>query len=220
MTGAVGAMTEALDRLAALLDNPHYLDDAWKSEAVNLATLVELGYRQLEGLSPPGQAQEKHAAAVRAVQDCQTLTVYVFQGINNLDKGPFDEVKQRVAFCRDRLRVATGAPGSIEEQSQPVSIEAARQEVHVRAKRDANLRAGPGTTYPVVGIALQDEGFTVVGRNTKGDWLRVSGSKTRDAWIALFLVEPDGDLAPVPVVTPAAPEAGPTRSLATPATHS
>jgi hypothetical protein len=198
MSAAVQALTAALDRLAALLASPQYQDDAWKSDAVNHATRVELGYRQLEALSPPMESQEQHGAAVAAVQDCQTLAAYLFQGINNLDKQPFDEIKKRVDFCRTKLDVATRAPGSVEARSQPDLVEAARQEVRARAKRDANLRGGPGTSYPRVGTAAPGDTFTVVGRTAKADWLQVTGVKVKDAWIATFLVEVDGDLQAIP----------------------
>lgn len=199
MAGSVHALQGALDKLSLLLAEPHYFDDAWKSEAVNLATLVELGYRQLEGLAPPEAEQRQHAEAVQALQDCETLTVYVFQGINNLDKGPFDEVKERVNFCRTKLDVATRAPGSVESQSQPVSLEAARHEVQVRVKRDANLRGGPGTTYPRVATAAPGDTFIVTGRTAKGDWLQITNDRVKTAWIAAFLVEVDGDPGSVPV---------------------
>ncbi len=203
--GAVTALRDALDKLAIRLADPHYFDDTWKSDAVNFATIVELGYRELEGLTPPDANREQHAQLVQAVQDCQTLTVYVFQGINNLDKGPFDEVKQRVDLCRDKLRVATDAPGSIEAQKQPANVEAARREISVTTKRDANLRGGPGTAYEVVGAARTWDKFTVVGRTAKGDWLQVNGDRARGWWIAAFLVEADGDLQAAPVITPSAP---------------
>lgn len=205
MNGAVQSLSDSLQKLAALLENPRYIDEGWKSEAVNLATQVELGYRQLEGLSPPEESLEKHAAAVRAVQDCQALTVYVFQGINKLDKGPFDEVKQRVDSCRNTLGVAVRAPGSIEEPRQPVKVEPARKEVQVRLKRNANLRGDPSTKNPVVATTRLGDTFTVIGRTARGDWLRVTNAKVKDAWIAAFLVEADGDLNSVPTIDQANP---------------
>ncbi len=207
LTGTVSALSESLDKLSALLADPRYFDDTWKSTAVNLATLVELGYRQLEALAPPDEQQEQHAEAVQAVRDCQTLTVYVFQGISNLDKGPFDEVKERVDFCRSKLDLATRAPGSVESRSQPVSVEAARQAVQVRVKRDANLRGGPGTAHPRVATAAAGDTFTAVGRTAQGDWLQVSSERVKNAWIAAFLVQADGDLRTVAVVDATAPSA-------------
>jgi hypothetical protein len=200
--GAVQSLAAALDRLAALFAAPHYLADTWKADAVNQATLVELGYRQVEGLTPPLPEQDQHASVVAAIQECQTLTVYVFQGINNLDRGPFDEAKKRVDFCRNKLRLATNAPGSLDEQSQPASVEPAQQEVRVTVKRGANLRGGPGTNYPVVGGAREGDEFTVTGRTEKSDWLQIAGPRGNRVWIAAFLVEAPGDLGKVPVVAP------------------
>ena len=199
MAGAMYALRESLDQLSALLAEPRYLDDAWRSQAINLATLTELGYRQIEGLSPPADEQAQHAETVRAAEACQSLTAYVLQGINNLDKGPFDEVKERVDFCRSKLDAAARAPGSAESQRQPVSLEAARQSVHVRVKRDANLRSGPGTSYPRVATAAPGDTFTAIGRTGGGDWLEISNDKIKNAWIAVFLLEVDGDLTAIPV---------------------
>jgi hypothetical protein len=205
MSGTVRALRDSLDKLAVLLADPHYLDDAWRSDAVNLATLVELSYRQLEGLSPPDEQQEKYAAALHAVLECETLTVYVYQGINNLDRGPFDEVKRRVEFCRNNLDVATYAPGSEAARSRPVGLEAAGRGVHAKVKRDANLRGGPGTNNPRVATAALGDTLAVTGRTAKGDWLQVSNDKVKNAWIAVFLVEADGDLSSVPVIDQANP---------------
>jgi hypothetical protein len=199
MDGTVRALRNALDELAALLAEPHYLDDTWKSDVVNLATLVELGYRQLESLTPPENSRANHAAAVQAVQDCQTLAAFVFEGINNLDKGPFDEVAERVGFCQSKLEVATRAPGSVEAESQPANFEAARKAVQATIKRDANLRGGPSTKYERVATAAPGDLFTVTGRTEKGDWLQVTNEKVKTAWIAAFLVQTDGDLNTVPV---------------------
>lgn len=50
--------------------------------------------------------------------------------------------------------------------------------------RSANLRAGPGTTYPVVGAARPGQTVTIVETNLAGDWYRLAD----DQWIAAFLV--------------------------------
>ncbi len=205
MDGAVHTLQDALGRLSALLADPHYFYDAWKSDVIDQSTLVERGYRQLEGLTPPGREQARHAQVLRAVQDCQTLTVYVFQGINNLDKSPFDEVTKRVGSCRTALDLATGAVRSLAAPSLPASFGTPHPEVHVRTKRDANLRGGPSTSYPVVAGVKEGDRFTVLGRTTKGDWLQVTGEKVQNAWIAVFLVQPDGDPNSVSVITQANP---------------
>ncbi|WP_297633547.1 SH3 domain-containing protein [Caldilinea sp.] len=49
---------------------------------------------------------------------------------------------------------------------------------------NANLRAGPGTNYPIVGGMSAHQTVTVIGRNSTGDWLQLDDG----AWIAAFLV--------------------------------
>jgi hypothetical protein len=74
--------------------------------------------------------------------------------------------------------------------------------------RDANLRAGPGTTFAVVGSARAGSSVVVSGTNPAGDWYQLDDGK----WIAAFLVR-SGDAAP-PVAT-ARPTARP-RATSTP----
>jgi hypothetical protein len=205
MDAAVATLRDSLGRLSVLLLTPRYFDNAWKSEAIDQSTLVELGYRQVEGLTPPDKEQAKHAEALQALQDCQTLTVYVYQGINNLDKGPFDEITKRVASCRDQLDQALGATVSIEAQIQTAGAASAGSEVHARAKRGVNLRSGPGTNFSLAATAREGDTFTVTGRTQKSDWLQVTGEKVQSAWIAVFLVQADGDLNSVPVINQANP---------------
>lgn len=60
------------------------------------------------------------------------------------------------------------------------------------ANRNANLRAGPGTTYAVAGSTASGQQLDIVARNSAGDWLQLASG----AWIAAFLVNNvPGDLA-------------------------
>jgi hypothetical protein len=91
-----------------------------------------------------------------------------------------------------------------------------------------NLRAGPGTSYPVLGQARTADALAITGRNTDGSWLQVccvsarmgaesSGGELRGrtGWVAAGLVEVQGDLAflavialpPLPTSTPQPPTA-------------
>jgi hypothetical protein len=82
--------------------------------------------------------------------------------------------------------------------------------------RSANLRAGPGTNYAVVGSAAAQQAIEPLGRNAAGDWLQVE-SAAGEAWIAAFLVEnvdaaglPEREsTAPTVTPVPAAPAAAP-----------
>ena len=72
---------------------------------------------------------------------------------------------------------------------------------------NANLRAGPGTSFAVVGGARAGETVDVIGCNAAGDWYELPA----DRWVAAFLVDlqarPPGD----PARRPGAPDpaAGP-----------
>lgn len=71
----------------------------------------------------------------------------------------------------------------------------------------ANLRAGPGTNFAVVGSAQAGDALDIVGQNGDGTWFVLANG----AWIAAFLVNnaPTG----LPVVEPAAtPAPTPTAS--------
>lgn len=65
------------------------------------------------------------------------------------------------------------------------------------ANRNANLRGGPGTGYPIVGAAEAGEALTIIARNTAGDWLQLDGG----AWIATFLVDNAPEQALLPVAS-------------------
>jgi uncharacterized protein YgiM (DUF1202 family) len=49
----------------------------------------------------------------------------------------------------------------------------------------ANLRAGPGTEYEIVGTAQVGQELTVIGRNASSDWYQLDNG----LWIAAFLVD-------------------------------
>lgn len=69
------------------------------------------------------------------------------------------------------------------------------------ANRNANLRGGPGTNYPVVGGVSAGDALDVVARNPAGDWLRLRNGN----WIAAFLVDNAPADLPVATDTPARP---------------
>lgn len=60
---------------------------------------------------------------------------------------------------------------------------------------DANLRAGPGTTFDRVGSVTAGASLTIVGRNEAGDWFKLDSG----AWIFAELV--NNPPAELPVVT-------------------
>ena len=74
----------------------------------------------------------------------------------------------------------------------------------------ANLRAGPGTDFPVVGGLYQNESAPLLGRNQTGDWLQVQLPDGL-GWIFATLVETTLPIADLPLIDPPpAPEPSPT----------
>ena len=74
----------------------------------------------------------------------------------------------------------------------------------------ANLRAGPGTDFPVVGGLYQNESAPLLGRNQTGDWLQVQ-LPDGPAWIFAPLVETTLPIAELPLIDPPpTPEPSPT----------
>ena len=65
----------------------------------------------------------------------------------------------------------------------------------------ANLRAGPGTDYPVVGVLYQDDTAALLGRNQAGDWLQLQ-RPDGPAWIFAPLVQTTVPIADLPIIDP------------------
>lgn len=73
------------------------------------------------------------------------------------------------------------------------------------ATKDANLRAGPGTTFTIAGTVKAGQTLKIVGKNPAGDWYHLdSGS-----WIAAFLVKVSAT-TPTATAPPAGKKATPT----------
>lgn len=68
-----------------------------------------------------------------------------------------------------------------------------------RVSGNANLRAGTGTTFDIVGSVTPSDDILILGRNAAGDWLRVRVGST-EAWLFASLVTTDVDIASLPVV--------------------
>ncbi len=62
-----------------------------------------------------------------------------------------------------------------------------------------NVRAGPGTEFPVVTTIERGQEFDIVGKNAAGDWWRFCCVNEEPAWVIDELVEADGAVDTVPV---------------------
>lgn len=113
-------------------------------------------------------------------------------------------------MCKAKLRIAVlyfvllallvPMPGAVAfgQTGKPTATNVAS--VQVKVLKAANLREGPGTNYEVVGTAKANQAVSIVGKNAKGDWYKLSTG----VWIAAFLVsKPVGNVAVVDEVAKA-----------------
>jgi serine/threonine protein kinase len=71
----------------------------------------------------------------------------------------------------------------------------------VSVVNDANVRAGPGIEYPVIGFLRQGESTIATSTNQNSDWFGIYYSSDLDgqAWISARMVEPE-DLKNLPII--------------------
>lgn len=82
-----------------------------------------------------------------------------------------------------------------------------QKNVKVTILQNMNVRAGPGTNYPIAGPGPAGESAKVVGRNDDASWLQVEYPLSNDGtgWVYAPLVEVTGDPTEVAVVQVAPP---------------
>jgi uncharacterized protein YraI len=90
---------------------------------------------------------------------------------------------------------ATTAPAATRE-----SAEAPIATVSTTSTR-LNVRAGPGTDYPIVDKAEPGDQYVVLGRNEAGDWLQLALSDAEDGfgWVAAEYTQVSGEIADLAV---------------------
>lgn len=95
--------------------------------------------------------------------------------------------------------VVEPTPTPVAEQAQaPATTEISTA---ASANRSANLRGGPGTSYPVVGGVQTGQVLTIVAKNDAGDWYQLDNGQ----WIAAFLVNNTPSVVSAPSQASAAP---------------
>jgi hypothetical protein len=72
-----------------------------------------------------------------------------------------------------------------------------------------NVRSGPGTVYPIVAVVHINDALAIIGSIADGAWLQVccvaiaeGGAATESGWVASPLVEVQGSLAGLAIITP------------------
>ncbi|MEX1020246.1 MAG: hypothetical protein WDZ49_11330 [Litorilinea sp.] len=103
-------------------------------------------------------------------------------------------------------------PGSITVPGEEPGAMTAR--VSVTDSR-LNVRAGPGTTYVIIGKADPGDSYDAIGRNADASWIMLATPDvaTGFGWVSAEFVELSGDASALPRATQTAPESA---ALATP----
>jgi uncharacterized protein YraI len=68
------------------------------------------------------------------------------------------------------------------------------------ATANANLRAGPGTNYPVVGGLKKGDTVQIIGKTSDGQWYRIKLTSGTTAWVASDYIKVDAESGTIPVV--------------------
>jgi len=79
----------------------------------------------------------------------------------------------------------------------------------------ANLRAGPGTNYDIVGGLTAGDPVNIIGQTDDGEWYQIELASGTTAWIASFLVSTEAGA--IPIVQPDTIPATPVPATNTPA---
>ena len=85
-----------------------------------------------------------------------------------------------------------------------------------------NLRAGPGTNYPMVGTTAQGGTYAIQSRNGDGTWLEICCVDKHTAWVAASVVKTTGGMGGVQIAKniptpPPSPTPAPVPTAAPPA---
>jgi hypothetical protein len=70
----------------------------------------------------------------------------------------------------------------------------------ITAEESANLRAGPATSYAIVGLVYPGECFVIIGRNSSGTWLQIRTPSSRTGWLFATLLQVQGAVVTLPIV--------------------
>ena len=106
-----------------------------------------------------------------------------------------------IATVVARLTPAPPPPHPLPSPSPPDTAPAITGPAVTVIVEGVNLRAGPGTDFPVVGVFYQNETAALLGRNQTSDWLQVQLPETT-AWIFAPLVQTSIPISELPAIDP------------------
>lgn len=115
---------------------------------------------------------------------------------------------------------ATPTPPAATTSPAPSGPTATATAAHVvKAVAPANVRSGPGTTYPIVGGMNVGDLASVVGRDSSAQWFAIAfaGASGGTGWVSSLVASYDGSVNDLPVIQAAAPP--PPQATAVPPTN-
>jgi uncharacterized protein YgiM (DUF1202 family) len=184
-----------------------------------LALLAAAAWSWRSGLfSPPAGASPTVAATAVIVAAMPALDVAASLEPADAQTATADVVLPATAMATTSASTATPMPAPTETASpvptntpQPTSTSAPTDTPTLRptatpatprafASGETNLRAGPGTEYPVVGSLPAGGSAEIIGRNQAGTWLQLDSQAGDSVWIIADRVEVTGLLESLAVV--------------------
>jgi heat shock protein HslJ/uncharacterized protein YgiM (DUF1202 family) len=134
----------------------------------------------------------------------------------------------RVLAGGDQLELVLPAGGGVlslvdlasyEARVDPPEPETGEPTAVVTSAAGANVRTGPGTEYPILGVAPLGSSGRVVGKNADASWwaIFIPGAPNNQGWVSNSVVQVE-NVENVPVITAPPPPAQPTATPAPTAT--
>ena len=204
--------TESSLTSPTLLTSP-ILDNSQKQFSIGATVVVTgTGKDRLALRSDPGP----HYSRIKLIKDGSTLTI--IDGPVDADGFTWWKVRTQEGTdgwaVSDYLAIASSYPTpTLVPTYTPTPSATPTQRVvshspptatpvpAVIPKTNMNVRAGPGTNYPIIGSAKQGQSYRVTGRNANSDWWQIDFGGKR-GWLAASLTEGQFSVSVISVVTP------------------
>lgn len=180
--------------------------------ASTVAALVKLS----EDLGLESTAVRQYAVQNNLLSAAKAASVAVQTDTTTIDASPTPPLVEPTATAQPvESTVAMTPTATPQTQAQVQAIDL------------LNVRAGPGTTYDLVGALQKDETALITGKNPEGSWWQVTLASGQQGWVFGELVTTVGDTAAVaiaanippapliPVATPVAVAQAPSESQPT-----
>lgn len=183
--------------LSELFTNPRLGDNEWTVRVAGRLTVIRYVYQEASAIVPPEALKNAHQTALTGLSLCNDGATLVIAGLDNLDGDALAQAMDAFIRCGSTIDTATDMMQAAVSGDEITGA---------RTNNDANLRAGPGTEFAVIGSAPAGQSLEIAGRNEAGDWYRLADG----AWIAGFLVTGAPALETLPVIPVALDAASPT----------